>query len=212
MRPVTIFVGTVATEQGRKMHQGVVAYSLRLGLLAACVLVVCACGASGKPLSGEYSLSPNSRYVTDEFEPALSFEVGKGWELTDGKQQKPFFELSREYEGGDRFVVLYFNNPPTRVSDPTNPDKLVPAPKDWVSWFQEHPHLKTSEPRPTSVGGVQGRHFDSKVSPLPDDYYSEDCLGIGVPLWPLLMGTTGVPMKEGSQNEASSWMVSRTRR
>ena len=170
------------------MHRGAVAYSLRLGLLAACVLAACACGASAKPLSGEYSLSPGNRYVTDEFEPALTFEVGNGWELTDGLQQKPFFELSREYQGGDRFVVISFNNPPSRVSDPTNPDKLVPAPKDWVSWFQGHPHLEVSEPRPTSVGGVRGRRFDTKVSALPEDYHSEDCLGMGVPLWPLPQG------------------------
>jgi hypothetical protein len=85
-------------------------------------------------------------------------------------------------------VAISFNNPPPRVNDPNNPDKLVPAPKVWVSWFQAHPHLETSEPRPASVGGVQGRRFDTIVSPLPEDYYSEDCLGAGVPLWPLLWG------------------------
>jgi hypothetical protein len=170
------------------VHRGVVAYTLRLGVLAACVLAVCACGGSAKPLSGESSLSPGTRYVTDKFEPALSFEVGKGWALADGLQQKPFFGLSREYEGGSHFVLIYFNNPPSRVSDPKNPNKLMPAPKDWVSWFQEHPHLETSEPQPTSVGGVQGRRFSSRVTSLPDDYYSEDCLGMGVPLWPLPKG------------------------
>jgi hypothetical protein len=41
---------------------------------------------------------------------------------------------------------------------------------------------------PASVGGVEGRRFDTKVSSLPEDYYSEDCLGYGVPLWPLLEG------------------------
>ena len=30
--------------------------------------------------------------------------------------------------------------------------------------------------------------MDTKVSSLPNDYYSEDCLGAGVPLWPLLGG------------------------
>ncbi len=140
------------------------------------------------PLSEESgSLSPG-RYVTDEFEPALSFEVGKGWELSDGIQQKPFFQISQEYQGGDYFGTISFNNPPPKVSDPRNPNKLVPAPEDWVSWFQEHPSLETSEPMPASVGGVEGRQFDTKVSSLPEDYYSEDCLGYGVPLWPLLEG------------------------
>jgi hypothetical protein len=64
----------------------------------------------------------------------------------------------------------------------------VSAPKDWLSWFQEHPRLKASEPEPASVGGVQGRRFDVEASTLPEDYYSEDCLGMGVPLWPLPNG------------------------
>ena len=30
--------------------------------------------------------------------------------------------------------------------------------------------------------------MDITVSTLPQDYYSEDCLGMGVPLWPLPKG------------------------
>jgi hypothetical protein len=178
------------------MRRGAVAHTLRLGLLVAGLSVVCACGGGTKPLSEEYgSLSPGA-YVADGFHPALSFEVGKGWEVAE-LQQKPYLEILREYKGGDYFVAISFNNPPPRVSDPSNPNKLVPAPKDWVSWFQEHPHLETSEPRPTSVGGVRGRRFDTKVPPLPEDYYSEDCLGMGVPLWPLLHGHHWCTEEEG---------------
>ena len=157
------------------MHRGAVAHTLRLGLLVAGVLAVYGCEGGAKPLSEEYgSLSPGT-YVADEFQPALSFEVGKGWEVSE-LEQKSFFELSREYEGGDYFVSISFNNPPARVSDSRNPNKLVPAPKDWVSWFQEHPYLDTSEPQPTSVGGVEGRRFATVASNLPEDYYSKDCL------------------------------------
>ena len=171
------------------MHRRAVAYSLRLGLLAACALAVCACGEGSEPLSGTVGSSlPPGRYVTDEFEPALTFEVGRGWELSDGLQQKPFFQLTREYKGGNYFGSISFNNPPRSVSDPRNPNKLVPAPKDWVSWFEEHPYLKTSGLQPASVGGVEGRRFDVRVSSLPGNYYSEDCLGQGVPLWPLPKG------------------------
>ena len=62
-----------------KMPRGAVAHTLRLGLLVAGVLAVYGCGGGAKPLSEEYgSLSP-ARYVAEEFQPALSFEVGKGW-------------------------------------------------------------------------------------------------------------------------------------
>jgi hypothetical protein len=169
------------------MHRGAVAHTLRLGLLVAGVLAVYACGGGAKPLSEEYgSLSP-SRYVADEFQPSLSFEVGKGWEV-DPLRQRPYFEILRNYQRSSSFVAISFNNPPSKVSDPRNPNKLVPAPEHWVSWFRNHPYLQTSEPVPASVGGVEGERFDTKVSSLPEDYYSEDCLGYGVPLWPLLEG------------------------
>jgi hypothetical protein len=168
----------------------------RMSVLVAGVLAVYACGGGAKPLSEEYgSLSP-SRYVADEFQPALSFEVGKSWEVSE-LEQKSFFELSREYEGGDYFVSISFNNPPARVSDPRNPNKLVPAPKDLVSWYQEHPYLDTSEPQLTSVGGVEGTRFSTVTSTLPEDYYSEDCLGVGVPLWPLPKGHHWCAEEEG---------------
>jgi hypothetical protein len=35
---------------------------------------------------------------------------------------------------------------------------------------------------------VQGRLFDTAVSDLPEGYYSQDCLGMGVPLWPPFRG------------------------
>jgi hypothetical protein len=108
-------------------------------------------------------------------------------------------------------VSISFNNPPVRVSDPRNPNKLVLAPKDWVSWFQEHPYLDTSDPKPTSVGGVEGRLLATEASTLPEDYYSEDCLGVGSHYGPSLMGTTGAPRKRVSSGP-SSWMVSRTKR
>lgn len=164
------------------------AQHLRLGLLAIVVLAVCACGGGAKPLSEESSSLSPGRYVTDKFEPALTFEVGKGWELSDGLQQKPFFQISRQFQEGSYFVAISFNNPPRSITDPRNPNKLVPAPRDWASWFQEHPYLETSSPQPMSVGGVEGRRFDMRISSLPEGYYSEDCLGAGVPLWPLLGG------------------------
>jgi hypothetical protein len=88
---------------------------------------------------------------------------GKGWEVSE-LQQKVYFDILHEYHGGDYFVALSFNNPPPKVSDPRQPNKRVPAPEDWVSWFEEHPYLKISSPQPTSVGGVQGRRSDTRVA------------------------------------------------
>jgi hypothetical protein len=158
---------------------------LRLSVFVVAALLACSCAGGAKPLSEKFGFLPPGRYVTDVFEPALSFEVGEGWELTEGVQQEPYFEISRANRVGDPIVAVAFNNPPPEVSDPTTPDRLVPAPEGWVSWFREHPYLETSEPSAASIGGVEGRRFDHKVTALPEDYHSEDCLGYGVPLWPL---------------------------
>ena len=160
----------------------------RVAVLAVIGLVAASsCSDNARPLSEQSGSLAPGRYITDEFRPVLSFEVGKGWEVSE-LRQKPFFELLHENESGSYFAVISFNNPPSKVSDPRNPDRLVPAPGDWVSWFQEHPYLKTSSPQRASVGGVEGRRLDTRVSSLPGNYYSEDCLGQGVPLWPLLDG------------------------
>jgi hypothetical protein len=48
----------------------------------------------------------------------------------------------------------------------------VDAPKDMVSWFQHHPYLHTSKPKPVTVGGVKGKQFDVVVEEVPNNYYS----------------------------------------
>ena len=174
----------------------IVLQTLGLALLVTLIcLALSACGGGGgqeqankpRPLPEGPKALRAGEYHTEEFKPSLSFRVGKGWEVSE-LQQKPYFDILHEYQGGDYFVAISFNNPPPKVSDPRHPNKLVPAPEDWLSWFEEHPYLKTSKPQPMSVGGVEGRRLDTRVSSLPDDYYSEDCLGAGVPLWPLLGG------------------------
>ena len=59
--------------------------------------------------------------------------------------------------------------------------EVVEAPKDLVSWFQDHPYLKTSKQKPATVGGLKGKQFDVVVDDLPQDYYGacgSDCVDI----------------------------------
>jgi hypothetical protein len=95
---------------------------LQLLGLALLVTLIClalsACGGGGgqeranksHPLpEGPKALRPGE-YHTEEFKPSLSFTVGKGWEVSE-LQQKPYFDILHEYQGGDYFVAISFNNP-----------------------------------------------------------------------------------------------------
>jgi hypothetical protein len=73
-----------------------------------------------------------------------------------------------DFEGG-----LLFTSP-LHVFDPSNLSerKEVPAPEtvhEWVSWFQSHPTLETTNPVPVRVGGASGMRIDVTCVPLPRD-------------------------------------------
>jgi hypothetical protein len=156
---------------------------LGLGLLTVLVvLVFCACGGSEKdakarPLpEGEQALRPGL-YRSEEFEPSLSFKVGKGWSSDPLEEASDSLFIRRGETMGLGFVK------PQEVYKPTKHEALqiVDAPKDLVGWFQHHPHLRTDEPEPVTVGGVKGEQFDVVVADLPEDYSSvcgSECVGL----------------------------------
>ena len=160
-------------------------------VVALIILSANACGGADEPLSKLGRLSEQSgmlspgRHIVNEFEPALSLKVDKGWQVSEGLEEQ-FFEIVHDPLGGNYFVAISLNNP-SEVSAPRSPHDLMPVPKDWVSWFQEHPYLETSSPQPATVGGVEGKRFNTRAS-APEDFYSADCEGVGVPLWPLSGG------------------------
>jgi len=147
--------------------------ALRQVMLAALVLVaLAACGGTEKeakprPLpEGDKALQPGE-YRSEEFEPSLSFKVGKGWS-SDPLEAADSLFIRRGETMGLGFVK------PQEVYKPTKDEALqiVDAPKDLVGWFQHHPHLQTDKPEPVTVGGVEGVQFDVVVADLPEDYSS----------------------------------------
>src|SRR5215210_4019318 len=148
------------------------------------VLALSACGGAGgqdeqakaRPLPQDpQALSPGE-YHSVTFKPSLSFKVGKGWELA-AEQLSEYINLG--YEGGIETHYLSFAN----VKEVFKPGTLemVDAPKDLVGWLQHHPYLKTSKPKPVTVGGVKGEQLDVLVD-LPKDYAVDpecsDCVDI----------------------------------
>ena len=107
----------------------------------------------GKPL-------PAGRYVTEEFKPAMSFSLSKGW-TRGGAELRDAWDL-RDIEN-DAFWLVFTSA--EEVYDPVGSDglKITAAPEDMVAWLQANPHMNSEEPKPTSVGGEKGVQFDAIV-------------------------------------------------
>ena len=136
------------------------------GFFAIVILLIAVVGiiAASGPNHVQYSSTPmieGERYVTDEFEPAFSFEaVGKGWTLD--APEAPRALLLHNY--GLYLDVLNLND--VTVIDPSDADR-VPAPEDMVGWYQQHPYLDAEKPEPVSIGGAKGVYFDAVMKTLP---------------------------------------------
>jgi hypothetical protein len=164
--------------------------ALGLGLLVILVvLALSACGGEKqqesrpRPLpEDEKALRPGV-YRSEEFEPSLSFRVGKGWTNVPPEASDALLIVQGETKGIG-FVNAQEVYKPTKLN-------IVDAPEDMVGWFQRHPYLQTDKPEPVTVGGVKGVQFDVVVE-VPDDYSGacgSDCVG-------LFWLSTGIPVSQ----------------
>ena len=123
------------------------------------------------------------RYVTKEFEPSVSFRVGKGWAMNNPEKKDYFSIYSRAFAGSDKEpgAVLTFVDVRTifDAKEPTE-DNIHPAPKDLLAWFRHHPRLDISNPAPTTVGGFPAEQFRASVTSLAEERLDEcpDCLPV----------------------------------
>jgi hypothetical protein len=159
----------------------VVNWALRLGLSVVLVVVASACGGDDQPQERQSRPLPELRqelrpgeYRSEEFEPSLSFRVGKGWK-TSPPEMSDLLLLTRGEGKGLGFVNAQEVYEPTETGLPI----VVRAPEDVVGWFRRHPYLDTSEPEPITVGGIEGERFDVVVGDLPEGYQGlcgRDCV------------------------------------
>ena len=153
--------------------------------LVALVLNACGGGASGAGASGgggsgggehqqakarplpdkEYKALRPGEYHSEEFKPAFSFRVGKGWQTPDAEiketPERLIIESTEEVKGG---TLLIFRNPPEAYDPQKHKWVNVNSYEDVLSWFQHHPYLKTSKPEPVTVGGVKGVQLEVDVA------------------------------------------------
>jgi Pentapeptide repeats (8 copies) len=123
-------------------------------------------------------------YDSDEFVPAFHFEVGKGWQ-GQSSEETDYMSLGVDVRMDPQKYIsetsdLIVTNPLSifnarNWSDARTLSELetLPAPEnadEWASWFQEHPNLETSEPKPVSVGGAPGIQIDVTDVSLPENF------------------------------------------
>ena len=156
-----------------------VSQALRLGLLVTLVvLVLSACQGGEKEAKARHLPEDDQKarhpgeYRSEEFKPSLSLRIGKGWS-TYTLEVPDVLRISRGETGGFGFATIHEVYKPTRTGTPN----VGEAPEDIVGWFRRHPYLDTTEPEPTTVGGVEGVQFDVIVEDLPGDYQGA-CLAI----------------------------------
>ena len=158
-----------------------------LGLVILATLVVVALAACGgtekeakpRPLPEDDKALQPGEYRSEEFEPSLSFRVGKGWTNVPPESSE-FLAIQRGVMGEVNFFRLKEVYEPARMGMP-NVEEAPKDPKGWVAWGRHHPYLQTSEPEQVEVGGVEGERIDVVVGDLPDyrGRCGTDCVDIG---------------------------------
>jgi hypothetical protein len=161
---------------------------LCVGALMVVILALTACSsgsaqhkeAKSRPVpENPQPLSPGE-YHSVKFDPSFSFEVGKGWaslDVNDSDALALSDEAQTKWLGFTNVQKVY--KPPVKGTATVKPN-VVKAPKDLVGWFQHHPYLNASKPKPVTVGGVKGKQFDLVVE-VPEGYYGacgSDCVDI----------------------------------
>jgi hypothetical protein len=112
-----------------------------------------------------YTALPPGEYHSEEFKPAFSFTVGKGWQTPDAvikeTPERLIIESTEVLTGG---TLLIFRNPPEAYDPQKHKWVNVDSYEDILSWFQHHPYLETSNPEPVTVGGVKGVELETDVA------------------------------------------------
>jgi hypothetical protein len=164
-------------------------------LVTLVALAVCAGGVGQeqaekpRPLPEDEKVLRPGVYRSEEFEPSLTFRVGKGWKNAP-LEASDTLAIRRAHEnGGLGFadVSEVYNYKITK----TNPRYVVEAPENVVGWLQHHPYLQTDKPEYVTVGGVKGKQLDLVVENVPEDnpgLCGSDCvdlveLSTGTQLW-----------------------------
>ncbi len=153
---------------------------LGVGMMTIMMVVLTACGGGSSAQKEEDATKvhtipedsqtyegqplPAGRYVSEEFRPAMSLTLSKGW--TRGGTELPDAWDLQDIEN-DAYWLGFYSTEEVYVPNESGGLNVAPTPEDVVAWLRENPYLKTEQPKPTSVGGEKGVQLDALVSGAP---------------------------------------------
>lgn len=187
-------------------------HMILLLLLAPLTLVAMACGSDGGSADQESktrtipedSLAtkgkrlPAGVYASDEFQPAMSFRLGRGWRTGiddyhgpghshrrlpahgESLEMRDTLTLFYAPEGHLVGTLVFFVEPRVYRVVSSYDAKEELTPKDMAAWLRQNPYLDTGKPGPATVGSEKSVRFDATPSRVPEDYITcvepEPCL------------------------------------
>lgn len=136
--------------------------------------------ATTTPLStiDNSNLTAGTTYTTKLFKPNITFTVpSEGeWKLF-GSDSPDHIEIEPVVEDPVDLATIGFHHM-TQVFPPETggeiPGDAVPGPDDFAKWLTDHPHLKTTKPKPVEALGLKGVSIDVTVKSAQPKQY-KDC-------------------------------------
>jgi hypothetical protein len=116
-------------------------------------------------------------YTTRLFRPSITLTLPEGVWLATGADSVDHIEIEPTVKDPVDDATLAFHHM-TRVFDPGRGGKIpgdaVPGPGDFAAWLTNHPHLRTTKPRPVKALGLKGVSIDVRVKSAQPRRY-KDC-------------------------------------
>ena len=165
--------------------------SLGLTLATLAVLLLPACGGEdkpGNPAAAAPSVTPfpsidmadlaaGTTYTTRQFKPNITLTLPEGEWMLVGADSPDHLEIEPTVEDPVDSSALAFHHM-TRVFDPETggetPGDAVAGPDDFAAWLTDHPHLRTTTPKPVEALGLKGVSIDVRVKSSQPRRY-KDC-------------------------------------
>jgi hypothetical protein len=129
------------------------------------------------PTIDRADLAVGTTYTTQQFKPNITLTLPEGEWIAAGADSADHVEIEPTPEDPVDSSALAFHRMtqvfPPETGGVTQGD-AVPGPDDFAEWLTDHPHLKTTKPKPVAALGLKGVSIDVRVKSSQPRRY-KDC-------------------------------------